>query len=690
MASAVQKTTALLSFRCSRFFVEASFRQLQVLDAFRKWHFVSVRPFSTSTAQYERLCWEGCSHGALLRKLEVSLKDHQVDEAWVAFNDFKNLYGFPKDSVVSRLLTELSYSSDPCWLQKAFDLVSQILKEKSNLLSTEILTKLSLSFARAQMPIPASVMLRVILERENLPTVSVLRSIVLHMLKTEIGTCLTSNLLIQICECFLIADKNDYAKSTKPDTLIFNLVLDACVRFKSSLRGQELVEWMSRTGIMADAHSIIIITQIYEMNGLRDEIKKFKDHIDRVSAPFVRHYQQFYECLLNLHFKYNDLDSAADLVLGMNRFRGFIPRNKEPRNGLQRSFFVSIGSQNLRAGLKIQIFPEMLQKDSIIKVEHDKELLSFKNGKFLLSNRALAKFIHGYKRQGRISELTKVILSLQKDFPTVEGSSLCYDVIDACIRLGWLETAHDILDDMETAEFPCGLTAYMLLLMAYHRREMLKEVEALLRQIGKAGHVTNLSGEMIASTCLPEKDDNASSCSKPDLADFIVQEMGEEDKVISPIVFKLNSSIYFFCKAKMMGDALKLYRRMQVMGVRPTVQTFAYLVYGYSSLERYRDITILWGEIKRNMKTMKLFVSRDLYESFLINFLRGGYFERVMEVAGYMNEHKMCIDKWMYKTEFLKLHKNLYKGLEASEGRNEVQRKRLEFVQTFRKWVGID
>nr|TKR85556.1 hypothetical protein D5086_0000246980 [Populus alba] len=40
----------------------------------------------------------GSSNVVLLRKLEVALQDHQVDEAWITSIDFKNLYGFPMGS----------------------------------------------------------------------------------------------------------------------------------------------------------------------------------------------------------------------------------------------------------------------------------------------------------------------------------------------------------------------------------------------------------------------------------------------------------------------------------------------------------------------------------------------------------------------------------------------------------------
>ncbi|CAK7356249.1 unnamed protein product [Dovyalis caffra] len=692
--SAVQET-ALIADHSREFSSKKSFGRFQELGVFcEQYQFVALQRFSSgSVSQPGRICWRGSSNAVLLRKLEVALQDHQVDEAWVTFIDFKNLYGFPTSSMVSRLISLLSYSSDPHWLQKACDLVFLILKEKPDLLQFPVLTNLSLSLARAQMPAPASMILRVMLERENMPPLNILWSVVSHMLKTEIGTCLASNFLVQMCDCFLrlSAKRSVRAKVVKPDAMIFNLVLDACVRFKSTLKGQEIVELMSQTGIIADANSVIIFAQIHEMNGQRDEIKKLKDHVDRVCAPFLGYYWQFYDSLLKLHFKFDDLDSAAELVLDMHKFQKSVPGKKSTMDQ-EKPLLVPIGSNNLKTGLTIQVMPELLQKDSILGVKHKQESVIFRSGKLLLSNRALAKLVNGYRRNGRTTELSKLLLCIQEDFHALGQSSLCSDVIDACILLGWLEMAHDILDDMDAAGVSLGSTSHMALLTAYYSREMFKEAKTLLRKMRKAGFDMKLSDEMVATACLSEAaNDASSSSSKSDLINFLVREMREKEKVIPSAIYELNSSIYYFCKAKMMEDALKTYRRMQHMKIQPTVQTFAYLIDGFSSLGMYRDITILWGDIKRNMGSKEdLELSRDLYEVLLLNFIRGGYFERAMEVIGHMKERDMYCDKWMYKAEFLKFHKNLYWSLKASEARTEAQRKRLEYVKTFRKWVGID
>lgn len=650
---------------------------------FKTCHKPFLPHYSTST-KTESICWEGSTHTILLRKLGVALKEHRVNEAWETYSDFKKLYGFPNQSLMSELMTELSYSSDPYWLQRACDLVFLVRKEKSDLLCPHLLIKLSLSLARAQMPGPTSMILRLMLEKEWLPPLNMLRTVFLHMVKTDVGTYLSSNILIELCDLFkkLSANRSASKRLIKPDTMIFNLVLDACMRYKSSFKGYQIIELMADAGVAADAHTIVIISRIHEMNGQRDELKKFKDAVDQVSVPLVHHYMQFYDSLLSLYFKFNDVDAASELIFDMYRCKESIHSRKDIKDP-QKPFLVSIGSQNIRAGLKIQIFPELIQKDSVLKVESKEELVICKTGKIVLNNKGMAKLVIKYKRSGRISELSKLLISIHK-VGSMKEESLCSQVIDACITVGWLEIAHDILDDMELAGYPMGNSLYLSLLRAYHERNMFREVKVLRKQIRKAGLSTDMADESLTLS-----EERTTSTGKADLAESFIKEMEEEEKTVASMVYELNSSIYFFWKAKMTGDALKTYRKMQEMKIQPTVETFFNMVSGYSSLEMYREITILWGDIKRNMESGNLVVNRDLYEFILLNFLRGGYFERVMEVVGYMKEHGMYIDKWWLKVEFLKLHNDLYRNLKASSARTEAQSKRIEDVRNFRKWVGI-
>nr|CAD1818922.1 unnamed protein product [Ananas comosus var. bracteatus] len=167
---------------------------------------------------------------------------------------------------------------------------------------------------------------------------------------------------------------------------------------------------------------------------------------------------------------------------------------------------------------------------------------------------------------------------------------------------------------------------YALLLQAYCEDNKLEESKKHSKQIEKAG----LLGTDVNVTC-------ASLETKSHLGEFLEKEIREE-QVGSQLIYELNNSILFFCQAKMVEDAMRTFRSMRKRNTRPTMQTFKYLLDGYSSLESYRAITILWGEIKREMEDKDLAADRDLLDCLLLNFLKGGYFERVMEIISYMSK----------------------------------------------------
>lgn len=663
----------LIRYNCSKVFLSDIFPKIPSNIHLR---------FLSSSINPRTLPWEGSSHDILLKNLETFLKNHQVNEAWEAYTDFKKLHGLPDTRLLTKFITELSYSHEPKWLQRACDITLSLSKEKSNLLHIDHLHNLSLSLARAQMPIPASKILRTIIEKNIIPSNNLLGSITLHMVKKEIGTYLASNILIQICDHFLHLGSN---KPIKPDIVIFNLVLDACSSYNLSFKAHQIIELMAQMGVIGDAYTIINISRIHEINGQRDELKKFKDCVDEVAGFLGHHYFQFYDSLMSLHFKFNDIDSASELILDM------ISRKKtHPYVIEKKPFVIPIGSQNLKMGLKLRVLPHLVD-ENLMKQERNEGLVMYRSGKFVISNNALGKLVVGYKRQGRVSELSNLLWRIQKENVLLEMKDLISNVVETCIHVGWLETAHDILDDIERKGNVICSNSYALLLKAYCESNKHREVEGLLKQMKKLGITLSDKStrrvSRISETSLMDSHLFTAS-RRSDLAKCIVQETKEGEKDCS--IYKFNSSIYFFTKAKMIEDALKTYKSMQEKKVYPNVATYIYMVMGYSSLEMYREITILWGDIKRSCDDGNVTINRDLYEVLVLNFLKGGYFERVMEVIGCMKKHGMYLDKWLYRSEFLKLHKGLYRRMKLSDARSEAQGKRLVHVKAFRKWVGID
>jgi hypothetical protein len=200
--------------------------------------------------------------------------------------------------------------------------------------------------------------------------------------------------------------------------------------------------------------------------------------------------------LLSLHFQFNDIDAATKLVLDMNSSNNCCS-NEEYRNRLQKPCFIAVGSPNLKNALKKHIKPELLQKNSVLKLEGREGLVFYNGEKLAFSNGALVKFIIGYKKEGRISELSKLLLSIQGELYSATGSRLCSDVITACIHMGWLESAHDILDDAEAAGSPMGFNMYILHSSAYQKEGMQREAKPRLKQIKKINLQKELSDNAI-------------------------------------------------------------------------------------------------------------------------------------------------------------------------------------------------
>ncbi|VFQ63898.1 unnamed protein product [Cuscuta campestris] len=632
-----------------------------------------------SDMKLEKLSWGGSSRDVLLRNLETSLVHHKLDEAWDAYSDFKRLYGFPDRSLVARLVTGLSYSSERSWLRRACDLAISIQEEKSGLLHLDSMAKLTLSLARAQMPIRASKVLRLLLlkRRRSLPC-NVLQMIFLHLVKTKTGALLASNILVEICDAIQQSDASKPSAAVrfcrKPDTVIFNLVLDACARFGSSIKGQTVIELMARVGVAADAQTIASISSIYETNGMRDEMMELKKHIDRVPSCTPRcHYRQFYESLLSLHFKFDDIDSASELISDM-----YLPlQNPDERMESEKPCQVPLGgSHHIKNGLTLRVSPHLLEKDTVLHLgTYHRFVTCDKEGRLILTNKALAKLMLQYKRCERIADMSKLLCRIQS---TLDSSrNMVDDVVDVCVYLGWLETAHDILDDVDLEGNRLATSSYMSLYDAYNNLKMFKEAALVQKLMRKA------NGDMKKLT----------SSGNSDLKDHIAREMREEEEkeATSSAAYKLNSSIYFFMKAHMIEDAKRAYKKMQKTKIQPTVTTYANLIRGYFSIGMDREITFLWGDIRRNTEKGLELRDNGLYEMLLLSFLRGGYFERVMEVIGLMMEERgVYLDKWMYKYEFLKFHKDLYRHMGALDARNEVQKKRIAHVNEFKKWAGID
>lgn len=645
---------------------------------------LSAQYLSKSTSA---LPWEAPSRETLLRTLDVALKDGNLDEALRSFGNYKSLHGLPEPRILNSVIVSLSYTSSRRWLQRAYDLVLSIYQRNGNLLNSSSLMRLALALARDQTPVPASAVLRIILESGKLPDADMLSMVFLHMLKSQVGSYLAADVLAETCECFLgqISDRRQLKKldPLKNNVTLFNMVLESCVNFRCMIKAQKIMELMSLVGVVADVNTMAIAALVCEMVGQRDELVTMKRSIGSL-LPFFQHYRHFYNSLLSLHFSYNDMDAAADLLIDLHRQQ---KSHVFDGSDVQKQGMIQIGSGNLKSGYRIMFDPTKLDIGFVLDTTKQCDLLVPVDGNLLPSEKALAKLIIGCVKAKKLGALSSFCITLHKE--DLKGISAS-DVIDACIQMGWLHAAHDILDALESAEVPVAVGTYMSLLRAYEMEHKPEEFNGLLQQIQK---IASTMAEFHTNPSFTIKDvanilRDEMPQSKSSLLSSLVEETGHYDPG-DHLTFQFNNSILFFCKANMMEDALSTYKRMREQSIRPNLHTFCHILCGYSSLGMYREITILWGEIKRRVEYGEISVDRDLLDCLVLDFLKGGYFSRVMEVTSYMSTHNIYCDKWKYRQVFLKLHKNLYRNLNSLRDRTEAQSKRIEDVRAFRSWAGI-
>ncbi|MBA0795503.1 hypothetical protein Gohar_006362, partial [Gossypium harknessii] len=458
-----------------------------------------------------------------------AIDERRYIDTWKLFEQHMQMEGFPRKSVVNRLLTGFAESLDVKWLEKAYAMVEQAFEEsKQNLLEKEPLIYLSLGLAKCGLPVPASTILRKLVETEQFPPVTAWSAILAHMSQTAPGAYLAAELILEIGYLFQDGRVDPRKKSNapliamKPNTTAFNIALAGCLLFCTTRKAEQLLDIMPRICVKADANLLIVMAHIYERNGRREELKKLQRHIDEACNLTDIQFRQFYNCLLTCHLKFGDLDSASNMVLEMLR------KAKDARNSLavatlvletarndNRAFTARISGPNLS-----QNEPEGSHKDRLIehqiisydefsrdrnfvkigneakevllsllaKLQTQVELITTEHGILQPTEKIYVKLVKAFLEAGKLKDLARFLIKAEKeDSPVSNDDSALVHVIKSCISLGWLDQAHDLLDEMRFAGVRTGSSVYASLLKAYCKANRLREVTSLLRDAQKAG-----------------------------------------------------------------------------------------------------------------------------------------------------------------------------------------------------------
>lgn len=687
-------------------------------------------------------------------EIENAIDELRFDDAWRAYEKHVHMDGLPRKSVLSKLITGLAETCDAHWLNQAYNVVSHAFEEKHELLGKEPLIYLSLTLARCALPNLAINVVRKLVKMEEYPPVSAWSAIVSHMCQTNTGAFLAADLVMELGYLFQNNRVDPRKKSNrpllsmKPNSFTFNIVLTASLLFGTTRKAEQLLELMPRIGVKPEVNLLIVMARIYERNGHRDEVQKLKRYVDEACGLSESEFRQFYDCLLSCHLKFRDLDSAVDMVLDMLR------KGKNAKRSLEAAKAVLEAVENKRlyfpyyekteaenpcsserpvSNSQMLSYVSFFKDDSFARLELEaRELLKLLSDKLqeqvglVKSEHGIlhptetmyAKLVKAFLEADKISALASFLVKASKeDSPVSVERSFVVQVINACICLGLLEQAHDLLDEMRFSGIRVGSSIYSSLLKAYCKKGQHEDdITALLKDAQQAGIQLDAScyEDLIQFRASHSNTPGAlhlfkelknSNVLKSGHKEFQTLVHGSDEKeaalttrlveevrsghMVNHAVHDWNNVIHFFCKKRLMHDAHSALNKMRASGHVPNAQTFHSLITAYAAIGgKYVEVTDLWGEMKVLAGSSSMKFDQELLDSLLYCFVRGGFFLRAMEVIEMMEKSDMFIDKYKYKSLWLKYHRTLYKG-KAPKVQTEAQLKRREAAIHFKKWIGL-
>ena len=539
----------------------------------------------------------------------------------------------------------------------------------------------------------------------------------------------------------------------KPDTSAFNIALAGCLLFGTTKKAEQLLDMMPRVGVKLNSDLLIVMAHIYERNGRREELRKLQRHINEAHNLSESQFLQFHSCLLTCHLKLGDIDSASNMVLDMFRKKqaarssvaaaslvidgignerksslvlGSVPSlsHGQPKvledDGSTRTPMVTFEEYSRdRKLFKLETEAREVLGTMLAKLQTQVQLLTTERGIIQPTEEIFVKLVKAFLEAGKTKDLAEFLIKAEKeDCPVSNDDSVLVHVINSCIALGWLDQAHDLLDEMRLAGVRSGSSVYSSLLKAYCQENRAGDAASLLRDARRAGIQLDSScyNALIQSKILKQDTQEAfhlfkemkeaklpktghqefeklvKGCSQggePKLMAKLLQEIKEGQKVDCG-VHDWNNVIHFFARKRLMQDAEKALKKMLSLGHAPNAQTFHSMVTGYAAIGgSYIEVAELWGEMKSLASSTPMKFDQELLDSVLYTFVRGGFFNRANEVVEMMEKGKMFVDKYKYRTLFLKYHKTLYKG-KAPKVQTESQLRKREAALAFKRWVGLN
>ncbi|EFJ34310.1 hypothetical protein SELMODRAFT_82002 [Selaginella moellendorffii] len=626
-----------------------------------------------------------------------ALKQWKTQVAWTKFETMTKKLGVLPDRVcVSRLVAQLCHQGTAASVSKAQQIMVELRQKRkvSELVDCDAMGLLVMASARVGTAHYSLGVLRTMLELGYHPPVKVWSALVSKLGKNVDDAQLALKVFDEVCQCVAeqgMIQLHRKMERMKPDTGAFNAALNACANIGNLERAEQLWELMPAFGVKANTLTFNVMIKLYA------RVEKL-DKLEQILHTMA------------------DADVDPDATTFNSLVAAFV--------GLGELSLAESIVQSLRGEGEHQTrVPALLPK------------LREHSAKFQPDVRTYTTLMKGYVQHNRVSDAMQLLVAMQqeKTSAAMPNEVTFTTAIRACAKMGLLDEARVILQEMATQKVAANVVTYNTLLQGVcvfpitdmkRALEIVEDMKEAGVELDVVSYNTLINGyleagdneqALAAFTRMREAKVPASKVTygtlmkafarsgRTELVVKVFTQMALDPRVRVDVV-AWNTLIDAYARAGLEQDATRALEDMKSRGFSPTNATYNTLVKTYGRSRNFGLLILLWKEINARSVEEDSAAVRDkplvvgalkpdaaLLDSLIDSFVRGGYFQLALQVVDCMDRQGIHSGraKAKYKRLYVELYANLYTSRHTSERRKSKTAERRRAVEAFKFWVGL-
>lgn len=477
------------------------------------------------------------------------LKQRRTEEAWQVMQLLKKEGNVPDRVCMSRLVAQLSHRGIPSSLARAQQILSYLREQNEvELLDSDALGLLAMASARAGAARYALGVLKLMLDMSLYPSVKVWSAVV-SRLGRHVDDCpLALECFDEICsrleEAKSLSQGLDVSSSW-PDTGAFNAALNACATMGHMEKAMSLWGELPQYELAPDCLTFNILIKMYARTEDKELLKTVMEEMEAAGVDPDQ----------------STLNSLVAAYVGMGEIE--------------------------EAEILIKKFQEQAQR-----IESGEEDRSKWGANLRPDVRTFTTMMKGYIQNGRRSDAMQVLLAMQKEKdPRSLPNEVSYTTaISSCVRMGLMDEACIVLQEMTTQNVPANVVTYNVLLKGYCRSRQLQKAYGLVSDMQSAGIPLDVvSYNTLINGCIEMDDNTGALCffkemrmkgiapsevsyttlmkafgrnGQPHQVHQVFEEM-QQDANMRTDAFAWNVLLDSYCRSGRMADAQRMFQKMK-------------------------------------------------------------------------------------------------------------------------------